>query len=152
MWMRLKNFMEEVMIARKRRIGKRQILDPKTQKLIASEYQECKAFWQYAIEAGFHDDLVKNANERKENDSWFINALFAIGFRKGLPDYHYICANQTYHGLWIEMKRMDERGKKTKSEQDEWIARLLKKGHYASYAYGCEDAIRIYKDYVNNRI
>ncbi len=137
---------------RKRRIGRRPILNLKTQELIPSEFEECKAFWQYAGIKGFQDDLIKNANERKENDPWFIKALYAIGFRKGLLDYHYIVANLTYHGLWIEMKRKDQREEKKKPEQDEWIARLLKRGHYASYAYGCDDAIRIYMDYVNNRI
>lgn len=137
---------------RKRRIGKRPILEQKTNTLIPSEYQECKAFWQYACLMGFNDDLVKNANERMGDSNWFINALYAIGFRKGLLDYHYIVPNGKYHGLWLEFKRRDERGKKTKREQDEWIARLLKRGHYASYAYGCDDAIKIYTDYVNNRI
>lgn len=83
---------------------------------------------------------------------WFIKALYAIGFRKGLLDYHYIVANQKYHGLWLEFKRIDELGKKTKPEQDAWIERLRKRGHYASYAYGCEHAIKIYTDYVNNRL
>lgn len=137
---------------RKRRIGRRPILDLKAQTLIPSEYQECKAFWQYAVAMRFNDDLVKNANERKDNDPWFIKALFAIGFRKGLLDYHYIVPNGKYHGLWIEMKRKDELGKKTKPEQDEWIERLQKRGHYASYAYGCDHAIKIYTDYVNNRL
>lgn len=67
-------------------------------------------------------------------------------------DYQWPVPNKKYIGLWLEFKRVDERGKKTKPEQDEWIARLLKIGHYASYAYGCDDAIKIYTDYVNNRL
>ena len=143
--------MEEAML-RKRRISKRPILNQKTQTLIPSEYQECKAFWQFATIKGFNDDLIKNANERMGDAYWFIKALIAIGFRPGLLDYHYIVANQKYHGLWLEFKRVDQRLEKKKPEQDQWIERLLKRGHYASYAYGCDDAIRIYTDYINNRL
>jgi len=138
--------------ARQRRIGKRPILNQKTQTLVPSEYQECKAFWQYACLKGFDDDLIKNANERMGDTHWFIKALYAIGFRKGLLDYHYIVANDKYHGLWLEFKRIDQRDEKKKPEQDGWIARLLKRGHYATYVYGCDHAIKIYTDYVNNRI
>lgn len=120
-------------------------------KPVPTEYHECKAFWQYACKAGFSDDLVKNVNEHK-SEGWFARALCAIGLRKGLPDYHYIVPNDKYAGLWIEMKRTTELGKKHRPEQDEWIARLKKRGHYAGYAYGADDAIRIYTDYVNNRI
>src|SRR5271165_4979738 len=119
--------MEEAML-RKRRIGRMPILDLKMQTIIPSEYQECKVFWQYAERLRFSDDLVKNANERMGDTSWFIKALFAIGFRKGLPDYHYIVANQKYHGLWMEMKRKDQSDEKKKPEQDKWIERLLKRG------------------------
>jgi hypothetical protein len=137
---------------RKLRIGKRQNYDLKTQRIIPSENDECKAFWQFLVKSNLSDDWIKHANERMGDPKWFIKNLFHIGFRKGLPDYQFIMSNKTYHNLWIEMKRIDQRNVKKKLEQDEWIARLLKRGHYASYAYGCEDAIRIYRDYVNNRI
>jgi hypothetical protein len=119
---------------------------------VPSEYEECKAFWQYANSLKFSDDLVKHANERIGDPTWFIRALYAIGFRKGLLDYQYIVPNEKYHSLWIEFKRIDQRDKKKKPEQDEWIDRLMKRGHYASYAYGFLDAVKIYTDYVNNRL
>lgn len=141
------------MIVKKKRIGKYQDMDLIERKLIPTEYQECKAFWQYACRAGFSDDLIKNANERIQVDGgWFIKALYAIGFRKGLLDYQLIRSNEKYHTLWIEMKRIDQRNIKKRPEQDEWIERLLRRGHYAAYAYGCDDAIRIYKEYINNEL
>lgn len=117
-----------------------------------TEYQECKAFWQYAVAMKFNDDLVKHANERMGDPNWFVRALYAIGFRKGLPDYQYIVSNGKYHTLWLEFKRADQREEKKNAEQDEWIERLMKRGHYASYAYGLLDAIKIYTDYINNRL
>jgi len=100
----------------------------------------------------FDDDLVKHANERVGDPMWFIKALYAVGFRKGLPDYQYIVPNEKYHSLWLEFKRADQRDKKKATEQDEWIERLMKRGHYAAYAYGLVDAIKIYTDYINNRL
>lgn len=131
---------------------KRPKIDPKTGKIIPTEYQECLAFFQYAKAQGFSEDLIKIANERKESDSWFIVALYAIGFKKGILDYQYIVPNEKYNSLWLEMKRTTERNKKKKPEQDEWIVRLRKRGHYATYAYGCDDAIQIYQNYKNNLI
>ena len=142
-------------IVQKRWTGRGPLLNLKTQQIpVPSEYQECKAFWAYALLIpSLGDNLIKNANERISDDGgWFTRALCAIGLRKGLPDYQYIVPNEKYHTLWIEMKRSDQRGKKTRDEQDKWIERLLKNGHYACYAYGCDDAIKIYKDYTENRI
>lgn len=136
----------------RRRVAKRPILNAKTQKLIPSEYQECKAFWDYILLLKLDKDFIKHANERMGDKSWFIKALFAIGFYKGLLDYQYIVSNEKFHGLWIEMKRVDQREEKKRIEQDKLIARLLKNGYYATYAYGCEDAIRILTLYINNRI
>lgn len=120
--------------------------------LVPTEYQECKAFWQYCVALGYAPDLIKQANERKESQGWFIRALIAIGFRKGLPDYQYIVSNGKYHSLWIEMKRKNAKGLKSNHDQNEWIERLLKRGHYACYAMGCDDAIRILHLYLNNQL
>ena len=118
---------------------------------MATEYQECKAFWQFAQKMGWADDIIKHANERMDK-GWFIRALVYIGMRKGLPDYQYIVANEKFHGLWMEFKRPELRGKKHNKEQNEWIARLLKRGHYARYVYGADDAIKLMMDYIHNRI
>lgn len=137
---------------RKRRIGRRPILDLKMQVLIPSEYQECKAFWQYAqMIPLLKKFLAKHANERIGH-SWFTKALIAIGMRPGLLDYQWPVRNNKYIGLWIEMKRIDQRDKAKDADQDEWIANLLEIGHYATYAYGCDHAIQIYNDYINNRL
>jgi hypothetical protein len=142
----------EIAMLRKRRIGRRPILDLKAQIVIPSEYQECKAFWGYAqIVPLLREYLIKHANERIGH-SWFTKALIAIGMRPGLVDYQWPLRNEKYNGLWIEMKRIDGREKAKDADQDEWIEKLRKIGHYATYAYGCDHAIKIYTDYVNNRL
>lgn len=136
----------------KRRAGRRPILDLKTQTLIASEYEECKAFWNYCQQVlHLGKTLIKHANEDRR-DAWFAKALVAIGLTHGVCDYQYLVSNGKYHTLWIEMKRIDERGKKTRAEQDDFIEMLKRHGHYATYAYGCDEAIKIYTDYVNNKL
>ncbi len=137
---------------KKRRIGRRPILDSKTQTLIPSEYQECKAFYYYCqriLKLG--KTIVKNVNEGIR-DTWYTQALLNIGLTPGHLDYQYIVPNDKYSSLWLEMKRIDGRSKKTDANQDEMIELLNKNGHYACYAYGAEHAIKIYNDYVNNRL
>jgi hypothetical protein len=131
---------------------KRGTIDTYLQMLIPSEYQECKAFWEYAQRIQvLREYLIKHANERI-GYSWFTKALMAIGMRKGLPDYQLPIQNHKYIGLWIEFKRRDKKNNKKDIDQEKWIENLNKIGHYATYAYGCDDAIRIYQDYINNRI
>lgn len=140
------------MMMRKKRIGRRPLLQLKPQQLIPSEYQECKAFWQWAqLHPHFKRLLIKQANERN-GDSWFTKALLAIGLRPGLPDYQYPARNEKYIGLWIEIKRIDQRDKKKRENQEEWLEKLRAEGHHATYAFGASDAIKICMDYVNNRV
>ena len=121
-------------------------------KAIASEYQECKAFWQYCqCHPMLRDHMIKNVNEGIR-EVWYARALLATGLRPGLPDYHYPVPNSSYHGLWLEFKRSDKRHAKKNPEQVLWIERLNKIGHYASYAYGCDDAIEILNSYLANTI
>lgn len=140
------------MQVRKTRTARRPKFSLEMQTFIPTEYQECRTFWQYIERSRLSDDWVKHANERQKDEAWFIRALFAIGFKKGLPDYQYIVSNGTYHTLWIEMKRKDQRSEKKRPEQDAWIEKLLSRGHYATYAYGCDDAIKIYTDYTQNKL
>jgi hypothetical protein len=97
------------------------------------------------------EHLIKNVNEGKRTPQFGRN-LKAIGMRPGLLDYQFIVPNDKFHSLWLEFKRVDGRNKAKDPLQEEWIAKLNKNGHYAIYAYGADDAIHIYQDYINNRI
>lgn len=122
------------------------------QEIIPSEYEECKAFWAYCQRVlrlgkrAFH-----HANEGKR-DAWYGKALKNIGLTPGLLDYQFLKKNPKYIGLWIEMKRKDGRKKPKDPDQEEMMEILREEGYYANYAYGCDDAIKIYTDYVNNRL
>ncbi len=135
-----------------KRYRKRPTLSQVTKTLIPSEFKECQAFWDYCqrvLRLGL--TLIKHANEGKR-EAWYGCALKSIGLTPGVCDYQYLVSNGKYHTLWLEMKKIDERNKKKRPEQDAFIEMLNKNGHYATYAYGALDAIRIYTDYVNNRL
>lgn len=137
---------------RKRRIGRSSNFILKSLKIIPSEYEECKAFWDYCqkiLRLGMR--IIHHANEGKR-DEWYGRALKRIGLTAGVFDYQYVVSNDKYHSLWIEMKRKDGREKPKRPEQEAFMEMLNSNGHYATYAYGCEDAIKIYTDYVNNRL
>lgn len=116
-----------------------------------TEYEECKAFWQYICLKGLSDLFIKHANERTDSP-WFIKALYAIGFKKGIPDYQFIRKNAKYSTLWLEIKRISERNKQKRDEQSTWLDRLNVEGHYAAYAHGADEAIKLLEDYLNNKL
>jgi hypothetical protein len=120
--------------------------------LIATEYEECQAFWLWSMtQPVVRDYLIKNTNEGKRS-ARYGHGLKMIGMRPGLPDYHLPLSNNNYHGLWIEMKRMGSNNRKKDSDQLTWINRLNMAGHYASYAYGWENAKQIVSDYLANKL
>lgn len=138
---------------RKKRRGRRPILDLQSQTLIPSEYQECKTFWEYAqTHPVLKRYLVKHANERIDKEGWFTKALIAIGMRVGIQDYQLPFPNGRYVGLWIEMKKRDEKGKSLRNEQQHWHDAWREIGHYTAVAYGCDEAIKITLDYLGLKI
>ncbi len=115
-----------------------------------SEFAECKKFCEYAL---YHpllrDYLIHIPNEGQRHIAHLRN-LAQIGLKAGVPDYFLPLKNDYYIGLWLEMKAVSERNVKKRSNQDQWIKKLLLAGHYATYAYGADDAIDIVTKYLNN--
>ena len=61
---------------------------------------------------------------------------------------------ETYGGLWVEMKGLDERGKKdgrVSKEQADWLERMRRRGYRAVVAFGADEAIRAIAEYVGSR-
>jgi hypothetical protein len=71
------------------------------------------------------------------------------GYVKGFPDLQICEPNEKYHGLFIEVKT--DKGVVSK-EQKEWIKQLNKRGYYATYVKGSEDAIKLIDAYFQNAI
>lgn len=125
---------------------------PHKRSLVPTEYEECLTFTQWCqyhpIVSKF---LIKHVNEGKRSALGGIY-LNHIGMRKGLPDYQIPLPNEKYVGLWIEMKLPKRKNSKMPEDQIWWINHLLAVGHYATFAYGAEEAIKITQDYFDNKL
>lgn len=120
--------------------------------LIPSEMQECHAYWEWAQTIpSLRDYLYKIVNEGKRSpvSGYRLNQ---IGLRRGVPDYHYPVSNGTYIGLWIEMKTRDRKNSALPECQHEWIAKLNEARHYATFAFGWEDAADITTAYLKDNL
>lgn len=114
-----------------------------------SEYDECKTFYEWTQwHPLLKGNVIKIVNEGRRS-LHEGKKLKAIGLMKGVPDYCIAVSNNNWHSLWIEMKRVGD-NKKHSKEQVEWIDRLLKLGHYATFIAGCDEAIQVTTDYLNN--
>jgi hypothetical protein len=117
-----------------------------------SEYKECLAFYKWAqFNPLLREYLIKIVNEgaRSPQSGYFLKL---IGMRPGIPDYFLPLANDTYSGLWLEMKLSGSQGERKRDNQSAWIERLKKIGHYATYAHGWQEAADIASKYLANQI
>lgn len=121
-----------------------------TEQLIASEYQECRAFWQMAqFNSTLREYLIHIPNQGQRSIPYY-NALKSIGFRAGAPDYVLPLPSMGHASLWLEMKK---KGVKRHSlEQDAWLAKLNTAGNLALYVYGAEDAYQTCLDYLEGKL
>jgi|ERR1700722_8378403 len=124
----------------------------KKYRIIPTEFDECRWFYHWTQTIGkLKKKVIHHANEGKRA-AHTGHRLKLIGLQPGLLDYQIIKANPLYHSLWIEMKTRDKKKHRKNPLQDAWIAELLSEGHYATYAYGWNDAANIVLDYLANKL
>lgn len=70
-----------------------------------------------------------------------------MGVRRGVPDVVIPYARKTYHGLYIELKRVDGKLSDVTEEQQWWLDFLTRQNYLARVAFGCEDGKKIVQDY-----
>lgn len=71
------------------------------------------------------------------------------GVRKGVPDLFIPVPSGGYHGLFIEMKRADGKGRVSK-EQAEWIRLLQAQGYRAHACNGAANAIALIRQHLGD--
>lgn len=119
---------------------------------IATEYQECRTFFSWSqYNPRIKGFLIKHVNEGKRS-RLLGRLLKLIGLTPGLPDYQLLLSNKNWNGLFIEMKTVDEKGKKQPINQVNFIKKLISKGYYATFAFGADEAIKITENYLNDKI
>jgi hypothetical protein len=72
--------------------------------------------------------------------------LKRMGVKPGVPDLCLPLARGGFHGLYVEMKRLD--GGRVSTEQKAWLAALHAAGHCVAVADGHEQAIAVLRDYL----
>lgn len=98
--------------------------------------------------------FCKNDNEGKRTPRQGAY-LKRLGLRPGVSDIFIYYPSNTFHGLWIEMKRNK---KYTKSEMNTptWIAQerfiegVKSVGYEAKMCYGWEDGVRVIERYLRS--
>lgn len=79
------------------------------------------------------------------------SALMEEGVSPGVPDLCFTHARGKFHGLYIEMKRLEKEtpNKPVISiEQQKWITRLRAENYAAYVCYGADEAIDTIKKYL----
>jgi hypothetical protein len=76
--------------------------------------------------------------------------LKAEGVKTGVPDVFVALPVGRFHGLYIEMKRVDGGGLSRK--QDEWIRDSLALGYMAACCKGAAAAEAVWRDYVDGKL
>lgn len=72
-----------------------------------------------------------------------------LGVRKGVSDFFIPLPVKSYHGLWIELKRIS--GSKVSKEQKDWLELMQSLDYKAEIAYGAGHAIDIVKRYMDSQ-
>lgn len=117
-----------------------------------TEYKDCLAFFKWTqLNQKLKGKVVKHVNEGKRT---IIGGrlLKMIGLTKGLPDYQVLISNKNWHGLFIEMKTLEMKNRKLPLEQLDFIESLKESGYHGTIAYGWEHAVKIVKDYMDDKI
>lgn len=119
--------------------------------LVATEHQEQAAViaWWYAVHGKYRLPIFAlfacpNGGAR---DAITGSLLKAEGVRPGTPDLQLAAPTPAFHGLYIEMKKID--GAKPSAEQEAFIKYLLSVGYWAAVHYGATSAIKEIEDYLS---
>lgn len=120
---------------------------------VPTEHEEQVALFQWAEMAqAEHPELallfaVPNGGYRPMTTA---AQLRDEGVRSGVPDCCLPVARGRWHGLWLELKRVNRTNHPTPA-QVEWIERLRTYGHMVVVAYGAQEAIDAITTYLDTK-
>lgn len=119
---------------------------------VPSEHSEqCSLFDWAALYRGKYPelDLMFAVPNGARTSISVAKKLKAEGLKAGIPDIILPVPRGTYHGMFLEMKRV--KGGRVESEQKEWHDKLRAHGYYVAIARGWEDAVSFIQFYLNQR-
>lgn len=88
---------------------------------------------------------IPNGGKRAKSEA---RTIVLEGAEKGTPDLFIAEPKGNYHGLFIEMKRQDEKHSKISENQQEKLAKLLARKYRAEICYSAQEALQIIKVYL----
>lgn len=127
--------------------------------IVPTEQSEHMAFMNWVnTQPLIRDHIIHIANERKCSP-WAGAKFRAMGVRAGVCDFflpipvkniheNKDISSSWLHGLWIELKRTINFT--CSVDQMNWIYSMRKMGYQAEFAYGCDQAISLVKNYIKN--
>jgi len=116
---------------------------------VPSEDQECKDFiyWTEIMKTRYQDlDMIYHVANGGRRDDPEAAKFQAMGVKAGVLDYCLPVARGAYHGLYIEMKRIDG-GEGASDKQIAYIKRLIRQGYWVKVARGFAAARKIVEKY-----
>lgn len=110
--------------------------------ILATEDQEQQVFvdWLNLERITFYH--IPNGGYRNQREGGKFKRL---GVQAGVPDICIPVPSQSYHGLYVELKR--KKGGVVSPSQKSWICRLNALGYKAIIALGAADAIEMTQRY-----
>lgn len=87
---------------------------------------------------------IPNGGYRHELEAFKFKRM---GVKSGVPDVCIPVPNKSYHGLYIELKRVS--GSATSPNQLFWQAALKEMGYCSEICKGFDQAIKVISDYLN---
>lgn len=136
------------------------ILTPEQIAAAGTEHAHQAAIFQWIATGGAHTyaqclDLlfaVPNGGDRKAHVG---GRMKAEGVKSGVPDMCWPIKRFGYAGLWIELKKPSELGKKNQGRSDKqiwWQKRLLEQGYAVVTAFGWQAACWVLVLYEDSRL
>jgi len=100
----------------------------------------------------FHPNLVlfsiPNGGKRNRGEA---RKLVLEGVEPGIPDLFIAEPNDEYHGLFVEMKKVEKSKTNTSKEQLEKHKLLKSKGYCVAVCFGSEEAYDVILRYIGER-
>lgn len=112
-------------------------------KMVPKEDQEQAKLCTWMTKKGIWFFAVPNGGSRVLAEAV---KLKRCGVKPGVPDLVVPIPSGSYHGLFLELKRV--KGSKVSDAQILWLDFLRRKGYYADIAYGADEGIDIVTKYL----
>lgn len=113
-------------------------------KAVPTEDQEQIMLATWLTKQGIRFYAIPNGGQRNLFEALKFKRM---GLSPGIPDLCIPIPSGSYHGLYLELKRMS--GGKVSDNQAEWLDFLREKGYQAQVAKGFEEARAIILDYLS---